>query len=300
MVCRKPFWRVLAALLPLLTLPQLPAEAVSPVSLDDGRGHAVTLQGPARRIVPLYAAFSGIVSALGAEETLVARTVADRDSARGSLPVVGTHMAPNIERIAALRPDIVLQLVGRKEAARQSDALRALGIPVLDLEMSSFEDLFAVTRLLGRLLDRKDEAEALCARWRTRLDAVAASLAGVAPVRVFYEVRYPNLLAAGRDSIVNDIIERAGGVNVVSQARKLVRFNEEALLVAAPEAYILQRGPMNPAPQPPEQRAHFQGLKAVRQGRVLVVEEERFARPGPASVDAVEELARWLHGKRDR
>ena len=70
--------------------------------------------------------------------------------------------------------------------------------------------------------------------------------------------------------------------------------------MAAPEAYILQRGPMNPAPQPPEQRAHFQGLKAVRQGRVLVVEEERFARPGPASVDAVEELARWLHGKRDR
>ena len=273
---------------------------MSPVSLDDGRGHAVTLQRPARRIVPLYAAFSGIVSALGAEKTLVARTVADRDAARGSLPVVGTHMAPNIERIAALRPDIVLQLVGRKEAARQSDALRALGIPVLDLEMSSFEDLFAVTRLLGRLLDRKDEAEALCARWRTRLDAVAASLAGVAPVRVFYEVRYPNLLAAGRDSIVNDIIERAGGVNVVSQARKLVRFNEEALLVAAPEAYILQRGPMNPAPQPPEQRAHFQGLKAVRQGRVLVVEEERFARPGPASVDAVEELARWLHGKRDR
>ena len=258
----------------------------------------MTLQQPARRVVALYAAFSDIVSALGAGETLVGRTAADRDPSRASLPVVGTHMAPNIERIAALRPDIVLQLIGRKEAASQSDALRALGIPVLDLDVSSFEELFAVTRLLGRLLGREAGAESLCAQWRERLDDVGASLAGVAPVRVFYEVRYPNLLAAGRDSIVNAVIERAGGVNVVTQKRKLVRFNEEALLVANPEAYVLQRGPMNPSPQPPDQRAHFQTLEAVRRGRVLVVEEERFARPGPASIEAVEELARWLHGKR--
>lgn len=227
----------------------------------------------------------------------MARTAADRASSLASLPVVGTHMSPNIEMIAALRPDVVIQLVGRREAATQSDALRALGIPVLDLEIASFEDLFAAVRLLGQVLDRNAEAEALCMQWQTRLDAVSTSLAGVVPVRVFYEVRYPNLLAAGRDNIVNDIIRHAGGVNVVSQARKLVRFNEEALLAADPEAYILQRGPMNPAPQLPAERPHFQFLKPVRENRVLLVEEDRFARPGPASIDAVEALARWLHGK---
>lgn len=256
------------------------------------------LQQPAQRIVPLYGTFSALVSALGAEERLVARTSADRDSPRmASLPVVGTHMAPNIEMIASLRPDIVIHLVGRKDAAIQSDTLRGMGFPVLDLNVSSFDDLFRVTRLLGQVLNKNTEAEALCAQWQARLDAVRASLAGLAPVRVFYEVRYPNLLAAGRDSIVNDIIEHAGGVNVVSQDRKLVRFNEEALVVAAPDAYILQHGPMNTMPEPPERRPHFQSLKAVRQGRVLWVEEDRFARPGPASIDAVEELARWLHGK---
>ncbi len=255
------------------------------------------LERPARLIVPLYGTFSGVALALGAGECLAARTAADNDPALASLPVVGTHMSPNIEMIAALRPDVVVQLVGRREAATQSDALRALGIPVLDLEVNSFDDLFAVARLLGRLLDRSDRAEALCAQWQARLDAVRASLAHEKPVRVFYEVRYPNLLAAGRDSIVNDIIERAGGVNVVTQARKLVRFNEEALLAAAPDVYILQRGPMNPAPEPPERRPHFQALRAVRQGRVLLVDEARFARPGPASIDAVEELARLLHGE---
>lgn len=276
----------------------LPSPAAAAVSVPDDRGHTVVLQQPAQRIVPLYGTFSALVSALGAGDRLVARTSADKGSPQtASLPVVGTHMAPNIELIASLRPDIVIQLVGRKDAAIQSDTLRGLGFPVLDLNVASFDDLFRVTRLLGQILDKNTEAEALCAQWQARLDAVRASLAGRAPVRVFYEVRYPNLLAAGRDSIVNDIIEHAGGVNVVSQDRKLVRFNEEALLAAAPDAYILQRGPMNTMPEAPDRRPHFQSLKAVRQGRVLWVEEDRFARPGPASIDAVEELARWLHGK---
>lgn len=267
------------------------------ITVSDDRAHTVVMQRPAQRIVPLYGTFSSILLALGAGETLVGRTAADKEASLAALPVVGTHMAPNIERIASLRPDMVLQLVGRKEASVQADALRNLDIPVLELEVTSFKDLFAVVRLLGRLTDRNAEADLLCQQWQARLDSVAAALANVTPVRVFYEVRYPNLLAAGHDNIVNDIIEHAGGINVVPQQRKLVRFNEEALLVAAPEAYILQQGPMNPAPQPPEQRPHFQALQAVRQGRVLLVEEERFARPGPASIDAVEELARWLHGK---
>lgn len=282
----------------LLSALLLPPPAWAAVAVHDDRGHTAVLQQPARRIVPLYGTFSALVAALGAQETLVARTAADENpSLPADLPVVGTHMAPNIELIAALQPDIVLQLAGRKEAATQSDSLRKLGFVVLDLNVASFDDLFRITRLLGQALDRNAEAEALCAQWQARLEAVRASLAGAAPVRVFYEVRYPNLLAAGRDSIVNDIIEHAGGVNVVSQARKLVRLNEEALLAAAPDAYILQRGPMNSMPEPPDRRPHFQSLKAVRQGRVLWVEEERFARPGPASIDAVEELARWLHGK---
>ena len=130
-----------------------------------------------------------------------------------------------------------------------------------------------------------------------RLDAVRASLAGRAPVACLYEVRYPNLLAAGRDSIVNDIIEHAGGVNVVSQDRKLVASMRKRCLRLRPTPIFCKRGPMNTMPEAPDRRPHFQSLKAVRQGRVLWVEEDRFARPGPASIDAVEELARWLHGK---
>ena len=102
-------------------------------------------------------------------------------------------------------------------------------------------------------------------------------------------------MAAGMGGISSEILALAGGENVVSDSKKLVRFSEEALIAADPDVYLIQQGPMNPAPTPLDERAHYKGLRAVREGRVLVVDEDRFARPGPRALDAAEELAGWLH-----
>ncbi|MBS5807429.1 MAG: ABC transporter substrate-binding protein [Desulfovibrio sp.] len=273
----------------------LPARALE---LVDSRGVTVRLERPAQRIIALYGAFNEILLALDAREALVARTAADAAiPGLQDLPAVGTHMRPNAELVAARQPDVVLQLAGRQEVLTQTEALEAVGIPVLVYEMQSFEQLFAVTRALGRLTGRETRAEALVADWQRRLAVLAQRYAGQPPVRVFYEVRYPNLLAAGRASIVDEIIRHAGGRNVLDAPQKLVRCNEEMLVALDPEAYILQQGPMNPAPQAPAERPHYRGLSAVRSGRVLLVDEHLFARPGPRSVEAAERLARWLHGE---
>ncbi|MEE0815498.1 MAG: ABC transporter substrate-binding protein, partial [Desulfovibrio fairfieldensis] len=227
---------------------------------------------------------------------LVARTVADAHLPElAGLPAIGTHMRPNAELIVAQKPDLVLQLAGRREALLQTEALRKLGINVLTFEMDSFDKMFDVLEKLGRLTGREQKAAGLIRDWRARLATLRARHAGEKPVRVFYEVRYPNLLAAGQGSIVNEIIAVAGGENVVADDKKLVRFNEEALILADPDAYLTQKGPMNPDPQPLSERAHYRDLRAVRTGRVLVVDEDRFARPGPRAVEAAEELELWLH-----
>jgi iron complex transport system substrate-binding protein len=72
----------------------------------------------------------------------------------------------------------------------------------------------------------------------------------------------------------------------------------EALIACNPEAYVIQRGPMNPNPGVPEARPHFGILRAVKEGRVLFVDEQVYSRPGPRSIDAVEELAAFLHPTR--
>ena len=269
-----------------------------PLEVRDDAGQTTRFEKPAQRIIALYGAFNEILLALDARDTLVARTVTDgKIPALASLPAIGTHMRPNMELIAAQHPDLILQLSGRDEARIQTEQLRALGFRVLCLELNSFKQMFAVTELLGRLTGREAEARNLTSAWRNRLESLKARYAKSKPVRVFYEVRYPNLLAAGTGGITDEIIRLAGGINVVTEPKKLVRFSEEALVTANPEAYVIQKGPMNPTPMKLEERPHYRDMRAVRDGRVLVVDEESFARPGPRAVEAVEQLGNWLHSQ---
>lgn len=274
----------------------MPYAARAAIQISDDTGWQTHFDKPVQRIVPLYGAFAELLLALGLDRNIVARTVADANIADlRHLPAVGTHMRPNAELIVAHKPDVVLQLVGRHEATTLGQDLRRLGVPVLLFRIESFEDMFAVLRQLGAMTGTSERAQALERQYRDRLEAVRQRIGTAAPVSVFYEVRYPNLLAAGKDSIVNDIIHRAGGVNVVRTEGKLVRLNEEELIRLNPAAYILQHGPMNPSPVPVERRRHYDPLRAAQSGRILMVDELTFARPGPRAVDAVETLAQWLH-----
>ena len=164
---RPGLWRGLCLCLCLFCCSVLPAQALE---LVDSRGVTVRLERPAQRVIALYGAFNEILLALDARETLVARTAADASiPGLQDLPAVGTHMRPNAELVAARQPDVVLQLAGRQEVLTQTEALEAVGIPVLVYEMQSFEQLFAVTRALGRLTGREARAEALVADWQRRL-----------------------------------------------------------------------------------------------------------------------------------
>ncbi len=288
---------LIALCLPLVVRAQTAnaEEAATPIVITDDTGTTLTINQPARRVIALYGAFNEIFLALGAGDLLVARTAADGNLPElAALPAIGTHMRPNAELVLAQRPDVVVQLEGRSEAQTQTENLRSLGLNVLTFEVNSFERLFEVTQLLGQLVGREQAATALVNGWKGRLQALRSSSAGKPGPRIFYEVRYPNLLAAGRGGISSEILALAGGENVVTDSKKLVRFSEEALIAANPDVYLIQQGPMNPAPTPLDERDHYKGLRVVREGRVLVVDEDRFARPGPRALDAAEELAGWL------
>ena len=92
-----------------------------------------------------------------------------------------------------------------------------------------------------------------------------------------------------------EIIRRAGGVNCVDDKAKFARLSEEEVIRLAPEAYLIQRGPMNPAPLPLNQRPRLRAIPAAVSGRAWFVDEMKYSRPGPRNVDAAEELAGLLH-----
>ena len=179
------------------------------------------------------------------------------------------------------------------------DYLEKNGIPVAVFHTTDFDGLFSVIQRLGVLTGETTGAERLVISMKTKLDSIRGRIQGITHCpSVFFEVRYPNLLGAGQKSIVNDIIRQAGGTNCLKAEKKLVRVNMEALIASDPEAYVVQRGPMNPNPGQVASRPNFQVLRPVRDKRILTVDEQIYSRPGPRSVLAVEELARFLHPDR--
>lgn len=280
---------ILISLFFLLFFPSsLPAWGA--VSIVDDSGAAITLAEPARRVVPLYAGLGELLAALGAGDFVVGRTPGD-ESAPGA-PIIGTHMRPDLERIAALSPDLAVQVEGRDEAAAAAEALQKIGVPTARFRITNYEDLFSCIRRLGVLTGREREAEALTRAYRDRLEAVRRKAEALpAGPSVFFEVRYPNLLGAGGDNMTTAIIAAAGGRNVFAdRPGKILRLNEEAVIAANPDVYLQQVGPMNKNPSAPAERPGYAALVAVREGRVCRVPEEIFSRPGPSSVTAAETL----------
>ncbi len=276
----------------LLGLALCGAQDLRAAQIQDDRGAAVTLTAPPQRLISLYGGLTEILQALGLGSRLVGRIQGD-DSLK-ELPMVGTHLQPKVEMILSLKPDLVVQ-GGVPKGLPALKKLESEGVPVAMFAPHDFPGLFTTITRLGVLTGRQDAAAALNRSLEEKLQEVARRVAGRQPVRVFFEVRYQNLLAAGQGGMVNDIITRAGGVNVVSTPQRMAPFSLEALLQADPEVYVIQQGPMNRSPEDIYQRPYYKELRAVKQRRVLVVEESLFSRPGPRSADAVAQLARFLH-----
>lgn len=265
--------------------------------VTDDIGHKINLEQPARRIIALYGGYNEVIAALGIEDRLIARTKADRIPESIMVkPVIGTHMRPNIEMTLALKPDLIIQNAGRRESMAPVDQLKKHGLNVAVFSPETFEELFSVIQRIGVLSGAEPQAESLVNDMKARLKTIQEKSSALEyKPKVFFEARYPNLLGAGQESIVNDIIKYAGAENCVRTKKKFARVNEESLITWNPDFYLIQVGPMNRNPVNLRQRPHYKDLKAVSENTFREVDEQIFSRPGPRSVDAVEELSRIMH-----
>lgn len=270
------------------------------VEVTDDFGERVVLERPAKRVIALAGAVNETLFGMGLSGLLAARTDADQEPAEvAALPSIGTHMRPNLELVMAHTPDLVVQVAGRGESLEAAAAIRRMGIPVAVFEVHDFAGLFSMAGRLGVLTGETEAAARFVDGLRLRLDRVSEVVAG-ASVRptVFVELRYPNLLAAGKDSMAADAVARAGGRLVPDMSGRVARIGEEELVRINPDVYVVEVGPMNPAPAPLADRPHFTGLSAVAAGRTAVFSGRRLSRPGPESVAGVEDLARLLFPER--
>ena len=252
------------------------------------------------RIVSLAPSVTEILFDLAMGDSLVGATDhCDYPPEAVSIERVGGFGAPNVEKLLALRPDLVIAAgLEREEVA---EVLRRSGIRVLDVQIRNFEELFDAIRQIGEAVDRSQQAEGVVARMRAELEAVAAQN-GTTPRRqrpkVFVEIGDHPLMTAGGTSFLDDLIVRAGGVNVaheISQAypsinpEKVIEWNPDIILVA-------QMGRPGDAAVQLSRRIGWADISAVKNGRVIDdINPDLLFRPGPRLIDGVKALAVRLH-----
>ncbi len=268
-----------------------------PLAVTDDLGRQLTLARRPERIVSLAPSNTEILFALGLGERVVGVTdYCDYPPEAKAKEKVGGFRDPSIEKIVALKPDLVLATGGvQRETVAQ---LEKLGVPVFVLDPRTVDGVLGSIRTVARLAGIPAAGEPLAESLQRRIDAVRARTAGLpedARPAVFYEVWPDKLRTAGPGSFIHDLIELAGGRNVAADTgQPYPEFSVESLVAADP-AVIITPFEQTARDLAQGRRPGWQGIRAVREGRVVVVDQDLVSRPGPRLVDGLEAFARAIH-----
>jgi iron complex transport system substrate-binding protein len=149
--------------------------------------------------------------------------------------------------------------------------------------------------LVGTITDMSSRAQQVVCELQARVDAVTDAVAGAPRPRVFFELS-PDLYTAGPGSFVDDLISRAGGDNVAAGAAELwPQLSAEAVVSADPEVILLADHEAGITAEQVAARPGWQQMSAVQQGRIVSLNADLVARPGPRVVDGLEAIAAALH-----
>jgi iron complex transport system substrate-binding protein len=282
-------WRVLLAGIGLAFV----ASAHAQVEVRDDRGEKVLLAAPPQRIVSLLPSLTESVCALGACDRLVGT---DRFSnwpeQVRALPRLGGLEDAQIERIVALRPDVVLV----SSAARVVDRLEALGVRVVVLESRDHADVKRSLTTIARLLGRPAQAERVWAAIDADTRAAAARVpAALRGRRVYFEVD-ATPYAAGAGSFIGETLAQLGLVNALpAELGPFPKLNPEVLLRLQPDIVMADQAGLASMPA----RPGWAALHALREGRTCGFPGPRYellVRPGPRMGEAAGVIADCLVG----
>ena len=259
----------------------LALDAGAAITVVDDDGKPVTLQQPARRVIAMAPHVTEMLYAAGGGPRIVAAVeYSDYPEPAKALPRVGNNRQIDMERVAALKPDlIVVWLHGSSE--RQIEQIRALGIPLFHSEPKKLDDIATSLQRLGKLMGTTQVADAAAADVRQQLAMLGAKYAGRAPVRMFYQVWDKPLYTLNGGHIVSDAVRLCGGQNIFAGMKVTAPVvGVEAVLQEDPEA-IFSTSERSAAEGGIGIWRQFPNMTAVRRANLFRVDGDLLNRAGP-------------------
>lgn len=289
--------RPLAAFLVLVFLgaAAAPAPAGGRV-LTDQAGRRVELPYGVERVVSLAPSVTEMVYAVEGRGLIVGATrFSDTPREALDLPRVGTYVHPELERIVALAPDLVIGVKDGNPVWVPS-ALKRVSVPFLAVDPKDVKGVLAAIRLVGRAIGREEEGERLAASLEARIQGVADRVKGLPRTRVFVQEGVDPIIAAGGSTYIDDVIRLAGGENVLGGFKGWPKLNPETVIAARPQVMIIVGMERNKNPGRAAARwREWPQIPAVKHKRVHLVESNLYDRPSPRVAELLEEVASLLH-----
>ena len=265
--------------------------ACAAVSVVDDRGRRIELPAPPQRVVTLLPSLTETVCALGACTRLVGTDrFSNSPQSVLALPKLGGLEDTQIERIVALKPDLVLA----SGSSRVIERLEALGLRVLALEPKSLHDTQRVIGKVAQALGETAAGETLWQHMQARISAAALRVPiALRGKTVYFEVASAPY-AAGEVSFVGEVLARLGLGNVVPAALgPFPKLNPEFVVRAQPQIVMAAERALADMPA----RPGWATLRALRERMSCGFAPERWEvliRPGPRLAEAADIMADCL------
>ena len=288
------------ALVMALSLTAAFAESTA-VTVTDMAGREIALDAPATKVVALTASDCEILAALGAEDTLVGRgEYCDYPESVLEVPAVQSGADTNLEQIIALEPQVVV-MAKMAQTEEQVAALEKAGIRVVVSDAQDIEGVYTAIRLIGALVGRNDEAEAMVADMQSTFADIAAKSENTGKT-VYFEVSplQWGLWTAGKGTFMDELATMCGLTNAFADVEGWAEISEEQVLERDPDYIVTISMYYGEGPTPVEEiksRAGWDALKAVQNDAIFNADSNEVSRPGPRLTDAAEALYTFVTGE---
>ena len=262
------------------------------IERDDFGGEMPRFASPPRRIVSMNPATTDLLFAVHAGPRVVGRSKWDLypDSAR-LVPSLGDALRPSVESVLGARPDLVI-VYASADNRLAYDRLRDAGIGVVALRIDRIEHFDRAARVLGRLTGNPEAGARVADSVQRTIARVGEATRGLPRPRVFWRIWDAPLITIGRGSFLSQLVDIAGARNVYEDIpapsqqvtfEDVVRRDPEFVLVGPEGGEVVARDPA------------WRAIRAVREGRVRVVDTILVGRPSVRLGEAAVHLARLLH-----
>jgi iron complex transport system substrate-binding protein len=265
-------------------------------TVTDEIHRTVAVRENPQRLISLAPNVTEMLFALGLGDRVIAVTsYCDFPAAAKTKEKIGDTLQPNLERIIALRPDLVIATTA-SQVERLTRQLDQLNIPLYITNPRSVRDVAISLRHLGEVTGTQSVAQPLADQLFTRIQAVETRHAGLPKPPVLFVLQLTPLITVGRNTFIHDLITLAGGASISGEeSADYPQFSREAVIARAPEFIVAPEMHGEGAIGEKELREAFATTPAVRNQRIVRISPDLTSRPGPRLIDGLEQLANALH-----